>query len=117
MTEYMKTTDLKAIFKKVVVDEVTKKQVGLTRFINQMRYQITKAEEKWANLYYDFLRGQKAELMADKDSQGQGKQGIEIVEDPEIMRKLAKDQEDYEKRMQEDKDGMQEDDETMKRVF
>ena len=53
----MKDTDLKAIFKKVVVDEVTKKQEGLTRFINQMRYQITKAEEKWANLYYDFLRG------------------------------------------------------------
>ena len=50
-------TDLKAIFKKVVVDEITKKQEGLTRFINQMRYQITKAEEKWANLYYDFLRG------------------------------------------------------------
>ena len=55
--EYMKNTDLKAIFKKVVVDEITKKQEGLTRFINQMRYQITKAEEKWANLYYDFLRG------------------------------------------------------------
>ena len=53
----MKDTDLKAIFKKVVVDEITKKQEGLTRFINQMRYQITKAEEKWANLYYDFLRG------------------------------------------------------------
>ena len=53
----MKNTDLKAIFKKVVVDEITKKQEGLTRFINQMRYQITKAEEKWANLYYDFLRG------------------------------------------------------------
>jgi len=51
--------------------------------------------------------------MADKDDQDSGKQGIEIVEDPEIMRKLAEDQQNYEQGNADADDGT----ETMNRVF
>ena len=52
----MNETDLRGIFEEVVVNDIERKQVGLTRFINQMRFQITKAEEHWATLYYDYLQ-------------------------------------------------------------
>ena len=44
------------VFTEVVVNDIERKQVGLSRFINQMRYQIAMAEEKWATLYYEHLR-------------------------------------------------------------
>ena len=50
--------------------------------------------------------------MADRDDDG-SQQGIEIVEDPEIMRKLAEDQQNYEQGNADKDDG----DETMERVF
>ena len=60
-----------------------------------------------------FILGQKAELMADKDDSDSSQQGIEIVEDPEIMRKLEEDKLNYEQGNADEDDG----DETMQRVF
>ena len=54
---FLKEIDLYKTFEKVVKSEVTRKQVGLTRFVNQIRFQITVAEERWATIYYDFLQG------------------------------------------------------------
>ena len=51
-------------------------------------------------------------MLADHDEDS-SKQGIEIVEDPEIMRKLAEDQQNYEQGNADPDDG----EETMERVF
>ena len=53
--------------------------------------------------------------MADKNDDDSSAQGIEIVEDPEIMRKLAEEQENYERGNLDTDD--EEEGETMKRVF
>ena len=57
--KYLNETDLYGVFQEVVVDDIIQKQVGLTRFINQMRFQIAKAEEHWATLYYEYLQSIK----------------------------------------------------------
>jgi len=76
MIKYLNETDLQGVFQEVVVNDIERKQVGMTRFINSMRYQIAKAEEHWASVYYDHLRGQKSELFNDELEAG-----VEVVED------------------------------------
>lgn len=81
MIKYLNETDLHGVFTEVVVNDIERKQVGLSRFINQMRYQIAMAEEKWATLYYEHLRSQKSELF-ENDDLGPG---IEVIEEDQAV--------------------------------